>query len=103
MSWLYVFNRKTRETELLCPCCEQIIDEKIIYFFYPEPCIHCKTSLVLLSISIYHDYIYVIDIEKAPSIFMAIVNHLATKNPKERTTELIVLITMFSEQRIFNE
>jgi hypothetical protein len=63
------YNIKDKSGNRCCPNCSNEFSERTIYFIEINECPQCKTDIGFINVRPYHDYLYTINLNTAPSVF----------------------------------
>ncbi len=99
MNWVSIYNVKDKIGSRCCPNCSYEFEERTIYFIEINFCKKCNTEIGFINVRPYHNYLYTIDLMKAPSVFRVIIDHLSKKNNKDAYNELKELVLLFSQHQ----
>ena len=90
--WYNKFDLKKRDGAILCPNCNYVNEEQILYSLEGFECNNCTNSILFIRAK---GFIYTFDLNNAPSLFIKMYEELRSKSMKEAYAELFEVTEVF--------
>jgi len=93
--WYSKFDLRKRKGGVKCPNCNFISEEQILYTLEATPCKKCNTPNLFIRTKY---FIYVFDLQSAPSLFLRMFDELKRLPMKEAYSQLWEVMKVFSSE-----